>query len=213
MSFFFIDDDPGGVSSVTYVGMAESTASTITIPATAQTGDIALLYDLGQGNSTPPALVTPSGGWANRVDSALSTLRAAVATKVLVDGDAGSAITGMAGIFANTKTILVFRPDVPITAATYSTFTTELTNGDPAAQVVSASGQPAPVVIVLGGCGYTGGPVFSSASPAFDAEIVPTHNRVRIGYKLYAGSPSDHTINENDLGSLNHLWGGYIALS
>lgn len=210
MSFFFIDDAPA-VSTVTYVGTADSSASTVTIPGTAAAGDIAVLYDGAHNSSGTPSLVTPAG-WTNRVDNSITGLRVAVASKLLVGADVGAVITGMSGTFGNHKMLLVFRPDVPIVAATFSTFTSEFTNGNPSAQVIAASGQAAPL-IVLGGCGYSGSPVFSSVSPAFDAQIVPSHDRMRIGYKLYSSAPADHTIDMNDLGAQNSLWGGYIALT
>lgn len=211
MSTAWIDDDGGGVSAITYVGTADTSLSTITIPATAQDGDIAVLYDYAQNSSGTPSLVTPAG-WANRVDDTLSTtLRVAVATKILTGADAGASITGMNGTFGNRKMMLVFRPDAPITTASYSTFNSEFTAGNPAAQVVAAAGQ-SPPLIVLGGCGHDASPAFTTASPAFDAVIVPAHGFFRMGYKLYSSAPADHTIDMADLGSQNSLWSGYIAL-
>lgn len=212
MSFFFIDD-AGGVSSTTYVGTAESTGASITIPVGAQAGDIAVFYDVGYNSSGTPSLVTPSG-WANRVNSTLSTLRAAVFTKTLESGDPGASITGMDGTFADAKQMLVFRPNTLATLVSYSTFTTEFTSGNPSAQIAAASGQ-VPPAIILGGCAYGASMAFSTASPAFDAQIAPSHDRTRMGYKLYSdgASPADHTIDMNDLGSLNHLWAGYITLT
>ena len=211
MSFFFIDD-AAGVSTITYVGMAESGSANITIPATAQTGDIAALYDLAISGSLP-ALVTPSG-WANRVNTTSGVaVRLAVSTKILESGDAGASITGMDGSSLDTKMMLVFRPNILIGTATYSTFTGEATTGDASSQSIAASGQSAPV-LVIAGCGTNSGPVFSTASPAFDAEVTATIN-LRMGYKIYnAGStPASHTIDMANLGSRNSLWGGYIALT
>jgi hypothetical protein len=211
VSFFFIDDTPG-VSTITYVGMAESGSANITIPATAQTGDIAALYDLAISGSLP-ALVTPSG-WANRVNTTSGVaVRLAVSTKILESGDAGASITGMDGSSLDTKMMLVFRPNILIGTATYSTFTGEATTGDASSQSIAASGQSAPV-LVIAGCGTNSGPVFSTASPAFDAEVTATVN-LRMGYKIYnAGStPASHTIDMASLGSRNSLWGGYIALT
>lgn len=210
MSTAWIDDD-GGLSSISYVGTAESGSSSITIPVAAQEGDIAVLYEYASGGAgSLPSLVTPSG-WVNRTNDVIGTQRAAVFTKALVGGDPGASIAGTSGSDDNKKMMVVFRPNGPITLATYSTFTSEFTNLNPSAQVISAAGQSAPL-IVLGGCGVIGSPVFGTLSPAFDAQIVPSHDRLRIGYKLYDSSPADHSIDMNDLGSSNSLWGGYITL-
>jgi hypothetical protein len=213
VSFFFIDD-AGGVSSVTFVNSASSTGSTITIPADAAAGDIAVLYDLAQMSSGLPTLVTPSG-WTNRVNSTINTTRSAVATKVLVGGDPGLSITGMDGNSSDKKMIVVFRPDVPIVTVTASTFSSEVTNGDAALQTVSASGV-SPPVIVLGGNGLanlgSASIPFSTASPAFDATVVAASN-LTIGYKLYSSAPADHSIDIDDEGFNNSLWSGYLALS
>jgi len=213
VSFFFIDDT-SGLSPVTYVGTAESTGANITIPATAQSGDIAVLYDAALNSSGSPTLVTPAG-WTNKVNSTLVTnYRAAVCVKVLDGSDAGMSITGMSGTSENSKQMLVFRPATVAGSVTFSTFNTEYSSGNPSAQVAAASGQTPPV-IVLGGCGTRGTPVFSSVSPAFDAQVTPSHGRLRMGYKIYdiGGTPADHTVDMNDLGNPNHLWSGYVTLA
>lgn len=211
MSFFFIDD-AAGVSSLSYVGTADSSASTITIPATSQTGDIAILYDLAVSGSIP-TLVTPSG-WTNRLNTTGSTFRLAVCSKILEAGEPGASITGMNGATVNNKMMMVFRPNIPIGTATFSTFTGETGPADPASQSILASGQPAPV-LVIAGCGASAGPSFSTASPAFDADVAASSPPLRMGYKIYnAGStPADHTIDMADLGARNSLWGGYITVN
>lgn len=215
MSFFFIDD-ASAVNSSSYVAPASSTGATITIPASAQAGDVAVLYDVA-GSSVTPSLVTPPG-WlnrVNRVNTDLSNTRLAVHTKILSSGDPGSVITGMSGDSRNDKIMVVFRPDAVISNMAASAFTDEFTNSAPSSQIIAASGA-SPPIIVLGGCGvYNATAAFSTASPAFDAQIASTNGRLRIGYKLYnAGStPADHTIGMNDLGSGNSLWGGYLTLT
>ena len=51
----------GRVSSAPFVNSASSTGASITIPADAREGDIAILFDLAQNSSGFPTLVTPAG--------------------------------------------------------------------------------------------------------------------------------------------------------
>jgi hypothetical protein len=215
MSAIWIED-LGTPTSLSYVGSASSTGATITIPATSQAGDIAVLYDVAlTSGSTPPTLVTPAG-WANRVDEASAVTRLAVCTKLLDGSDPGAVITGMNGVDSNDKLMVVFRPDAPINNLAASSFTHELNNADASPQTISASGAAAPV-LVIGGCGATGGlpVVFSTASPAFDATVTSSSGRQTIGYKIYneGSPPANHTIDIVDLGSRNTLWGAFLAVS
>lgn len=202
----------GGPTSAAYVDKAESATNSITIPATAKAGDVAVLYDVARSSSVP-SLVTPPG-WANKVSDTVSSARFAVSIKVLTGDDPGATITGMSGADQNEKMVVVFRPNAPISAMVASTFTHEFTNNAPSSQLIAASGAQPPV-IVLGGVGGTGiASSFSTASPAFDAQVAASNN-LRVGYKLYnsGAAPANHTIGASDLGSRTSLWGGYLLLS
>lgn len=214
MSFFFIDDAPA-VSAVTFVNSASSTGSTITVPADAAAGDIAVLYDIAQMTAGLPTLVIPSG-WTNQANSSVNTTRAAVATKLLGSGDPGAVITGMNGNNRNKKGIVVFRPDTPVMSVTASTFTSAVVDSpsDNPQQTISASGKSTPLIVLGGtGTGSTGTVSFSVASPAFDSTVA-TASELTIGYKLYAAgsSPSDHSIDVT-VGTNRSLWGGYLLLA
>lgn len=203
----------GGPTASAYVDKAESATSSITIPATARAGDVAVLYDVARSSSSAPSLVTPPG-WANKINDTITVTRFAVCIKVLTGDDPGATIAGMSGDAQNEKMIVVFRPNAPISAMVASTFTHEFTNSAPSPQLIAASGAQPPV-IVLGGVGGTGlASAFSAASPAFDAQVTASNN-LRVGYKLYNSGavPANHTIGANDLGSRTSLWGGYLTLS
>jgi hypothetical protein len=199
------------VTTLTFVDSATSTGTTITIPAGAQEGDIAVLADF-QVTGSGPTLVTPTN-WTNIVDTANAFSLLATSYRELPSGAGGTNVTGMtvAGGEVCSKVMLVFRPDSSASAITPSAFNEETTGGNPAEQTVSASGQAVPL-IVLGilAAENTTNPAFSTASPAFD-DTVPS-NDLRFGYKIYNSSPADHTIDMADLSAGNFLQSGYIRV-
>lgn len=110
--------------AVNYVTSANSTTNTITIPASAQVGDIAILIDYGYLTSTTaPTTVIPSG-WTSIVTASNTTSpaqRSCISYKTLVSGDPGASITGM-----NTtnmrKTMLIYRPTIAQNGITVKNF-------------------------------------------------------------------------------------------
>lgn len=121
--------------TVTYIDTAESNTSGITIPSTAQVGDLAVLYDFAVTTGTvAPTSVTPSGWTKISVsDVSLTTtpaMRGTIHWKFLVSGDPGSTITGMAGGTTNDKIITIHRPSITGIAPTSGVFaSTPLTAG------------------------------------------------------------------------------------
>ena len=108
------------IKNFTFVASATSTTSTISIPASSNVGDFAVLFDSSRDVFTPITVV-PSG-WSsisNVSESnilSLSSIRSIVSYKSLVSGDPGSSITGMdAGLFGtDRKIIMVFRPNFSV---------------------------------------------------------------------------------------------------
>jgi hypothetical protein len=196
------------LTSLTFVASAVSNANTITIPAGAQAGDLAVLFDKPVGTvsgSDPPT------NWTS-ILGAGGTNGLAVSRKLLVGGDPGASVTGITGSGNSNKVMFVFRPDAPITTVTASTWGQQITANNPTPQTVSASGQPTPLV-VFGGAGVTSGTAaFSTASPAFDSTVANAAGLVIAGYKIYNSSPADHSIDMNDLGN-NALVSGYLRVA
>jgi hypothetical protein len=131
-----INDTSIAVASLTFVASSfqSSTAnSTIVIPATAAVGDIAILFD--RQNSTSSTQVTPSG-WT-QITTALSAaaapnqIRTTISYRILTAGQPGSTITGQGSVAR--KTIVVYRPSVPITTATVLTNSSSVSSNSTAA--------------------------------------------------------------------------------
>lgn len=204
--------------TVSFNASATSTATAITIPSGALVGDWAILFDHAHRSSGGLPSSTVPTGWT-QIGSPLdngSTRKWIVSYKILVSGDPGSPVSGMGGD-SNTdevdKVMFVFSSSTgSFTSATSSTWNGQQTTADPTSQTVSASGQTTPL-IVLGQsfCSNAAG-AFSTASPAFDSTVANGSTHMLGGYKIYNSSPSNHTIDQNDLGATNCLRSGYVQL-
>ena len=98
--------------AVNFVTSTTSQTSTITIPATAAAGDIAILVDYGYLTSTTaPTAVTPTN-WTSITTTSNTTSpaqRINVSYKTLIAGDPGSTITGI-NTTSMRKTMIIYRP-------------------------------------------------------------------------------------------------------
>lgn len=190
-------------------------SATITIPASAQAGDIAVLVDWAINASAPsPSSVVPTG-WTSIVETNGSFPRIISSAKVLASGEPGSAVTGMNGSLGEAKTMLVFRGNRAIVAFTAYSTAGEITAGDPAAQVVTSSGGPTPVLVI--GSGTSTNPMTSqvSFSPSADGIVDNSSGGSRYqstGYKIYTASPADVTVDMADYGSINGLQSFYLSV-
>ena len=205
--------------SWTFVGSCQATGTTLDFSALSagsiQANDVALYIDYA-GAENPPTAVTPSG-FTNIVNTsgAIEPGARAMASWKKLLGSEGS-VTGMSastggGSADNNKIGLVFRPSIDFTTMTFSTPQNRgIIDSNPAAITVDPSAETIPVVLIGIGATYQGTVTFSTASPAFDAQINLSDNDMRVGYKIYNSSPLSHSIDINDLGSANWLAGFYF---
>ena len=198
----------------TFVGSCQSTDTALDFSAlsagTIQANDVALFIDYA-GDLDPPTAVTPSG-FTNIVNTSGENepgARAMASWKKLAGSEAS--VAGMSAGGGFSKLGLVFRPSIDFTTLTVSTpQNSGVTNANPAAITVDPSAETIPVVLIGIGAVYLGTVAFSTASPAFDAQIAIIDNDMRVGYKIYNSSPLSHSIDINDLGSANWLAGFYF---
>lgn len=203
-------------ATFSFVTSATSTASTITVPGTAQAGDLAILID-GTSNAVSPATsVTPST-WtkdAEATHTAGVANRCIISHKILESGDISASITGMAGVTQLRKIMLIFRPSVPLTVVTPSTPTGQSTSGNPSSQVIAMTASSTPVIgIAHFYAGAASEPTVSprTNSPAATGEVNSAISQY-VQYMLYNTSPSDHTIDMDDEGN-NTLQGIYYRFA
>jgi hypothetical protein len=208
--------------SITQVLSATSTAATIAAPPGIQAGDLLVLFDqavsvfMGQ-----PTLVTPSG-FTNRIDlgftsSGVTGVRCAVATKLAVGTEGGTSLTGMSGATSNDKALLVFRGNVPAVSHTVADAGQEGTDGNPAAQTITAASGVAPLV-VIGGYGNAGGGTINPRTfttggvGSKDGEITSNVWHY-LAWKIFITSPADCVVDMDDEGSGNALLSCYIQMA
>lgn len=176
------------IPTLSFNTSASSTSSTITIPAGAEIGDIAVLFDYaGNSNTTIPSTVVPSG-WtsvSNQSSNTTAATRAIVSYKKLVSGDPGASITGMNGGFFNAKQILVFSPSSGISTVTVAGLAETIADAAPAAQSVAA--QTLNYVVI--GCASNRAYAPSWTSTWYDATLAQS-SRKEFGYKLFNSSPA-----------------------
>lgn len=200
----------GAVAPISFVASAVSgNSATITIPATAQGGDVAILFDINNTGGAG-ADVVPTG-WTGIIGqwNGSNAWRCRISYKILAPGDEGDSITGLSATNSD-KIMFVFRGSSPITAVSAEDWALDINENDPSAQTVNAAGQAAPL-IVFGMAGVSSGtPAFGTASPAFDATLM--QNDLLAGYKIYDTAPADHTVDMTDH-STNLLASGFLELS
>jgi len=200
----------------TFVASASTNigASTITIPATAQAGDLCVLLDSTVNTTaTLPTNVVPSGFTqimtaafvrANGTTSARMTC----SYKVLVSGDAGSSITGL-GNTNPRKIALVFRPDSSITTVSYSTANTQTESPNAGTSEALSLVMDSKTDAI--GIGYIGASQtitdMTSSPTALDATIAPGDQFQRCGYKIFTSTAADQTITATKTSSaVNTSW-------
>lgn len=180
--------------TLAYVASADSSAATITIPATAQAGDLAVLYDLARNIIGTPTLVTPSG-WTTLSDLTGGTGAAVLSYKILGAGDPGATITGMDGNIADAKSLEVFRATPSLAGVTVLESAEQYTAGNPTAQVKTA--QSAYPYLVYGVCGGVSAlPSWVSWDPA-TASI----GYQRYGWKFFNDNAASCSVDCNDSGT------------
>lgn len=199
----------GGGNTISFITSGTSTVSTITIPASSATGDIAVLCQAATAaGGTSPSAVTPSG-WTTLsndfIDAAGdgNSYRVMLSWKKLVGGDSGSSITGMNGSGTNRKGIMIFRGSSANTPSTFSPVSTFVTT-DPASQTVSTTGKSAPV-LGIGHCYHS-----TSASKTFTGSL--SANNLAGGsaaqdmfYEIENSTVTDSTLDTNDTGAVNAI--------
>ena len=200
-------------TTLTFVDWADTGfgANGLTIPATAQAGDLAVYVDHGinSGGADDRGNFSQWTSVSNITNG--STIRSRAAFRVLTADNPGSGIQTNGGDFGE-AIMAVFRPDNPINSVSFGTWNGQLSTGNPSSQTVTVSSLTKPLV-VIGFCSCPSSTAnFSTASPAFDATRVPTTSDSRMGYKIYNSSPSNHSIDMNDLGANNALVSGYLMV-
>lgn len=197
-----------GELELAFRSSSTSSASTITVPNDVVAGDLLVLYDRAVNTSGTPTSVVPTG-FSVILNNAHETVRRTTVSYKIADGtEAGASLTGMDGTSSDNKILLVFSTNGATAAAAYD-IAFQATDGNPTAQVVNASGQTTPLVVLAFIRQVT--VTNQSFSPTEDGTIVSGQNTAY--YKIYNSSPADVTVDCGDGGNSNALMSFYIQLS
>ena len=210
------------LDSLSLIASASSTTSTITVPATARTGDLLILFDcpaftVSTGISGPvPSGFTnlgagPASGWNNGIIQS-----AAICTPSMP----GSSLTGANGTESNAKVLVVIRGNAPIQTFSALNLNSSATNGDPPGITVVGTSVVAPAVLACCGTSQTNvandwqGYPSTFTTPAFGSVIRPV-NRIVTGFSLIVPPTASYTqtIDLQDYGSGNMMRGCWINLT
>jgi hypothetical protein len=147
--------------AVLYTFGAQSTASTITIPAGVVAGDILVLFD----TSTSTTLTVPSG-WTQISTATTTGIRTTVSYRIAATGAlGGDTVTGMAG--TTRKVMLSFRNTQTgsVTVGTISTPSAQATTANPNNQTITGGTRP---------CIYFAAHAWTTSSPTRTWTGTPT---------------------------------------
>src|SRR5688500_2808804 len=179
-----------GFTPITFVASATSALATIVIPATAQAGDVAILFDGAHNDAAQSVTDVIPTGWTGIVTDFVVTggssgARGRISYKILAAGEEGDTITGM-NTSTEDKVMFVFRAGSPIVAVSAEDWVMDAIVTDPAAQTVNASTLGTAPLIVFG-MSYEDNATaaFTTASPAFDATVANADGNIIAGYKIY----------------------------
>lgn len=206
------------VERVTFITSGTSTTPTIAIPSDAQVGDVAILFDRASATSGIPTSVTPAN-WNVITDQGFSGTNASrlkFSYKIIETGEPGTNITGMDGAFNEKKIIMIFRPlgNWKIPQITLSTPSTEITDGNPAAQTISMT---ASSPVLIGMVGYASGSAIDprTATGATFEEVGGPDTGLYVKYCTFnlGSTPTDATVDMDDEGNNNGLHSFWIRIS
>jgi hypothetical protein len=206
---------PRAPLTLSYINSGVASSNTISIPASAAIGDLAILFEYAVGG-IDPTQGTPSGyTLVKRVPGGGGQAGSQCFYRVLTAAS-GSVSTGttLAGGEINTL-MFIYRPSKAITSVTPSTWNGQITVGNPNSQTVDPSALTvASLVLALAGS-FSSAFTFSTASPAFDATLTNDSGSgyAIAGRKLYNTSPASHSIDMADVGTSNILISGYLAVA
>lgn len=211
----------GPVTALSFHGRTSVNSHIVSLPNGTLAGDLAIFHNsTGTEGGSPPSGV-PSGftqginftflGGPGRTVVSYGVLQAS-------DISTGS-VTGVAGSFGATCTLLIFRPNGLITSATHGSPNSQDTTGNPASQTITSGSGSAPLVVfgeAQGSTSFT--PTGTLVSTGTQITGLPPAGSLIVGvqrmyYHIYNSSPANLTWDMPDTGSVNAICSFYVQVS
>lgn len=209
---YIMDNIVVNASSVAFVTSVVASATSVVIPITAQTGDVAILAHGGGTTASTPTPITPSGWSVIAVGNTYSTVAMGLYYKVLTSTDIGSTVYLSPTWAANRKILTVHRANVPLSSSGVSlvSVASEFTTEKPAPQTISISEVTSPVISFVNH--YSSVPISVRSSSVTMNEIQGASSAHWFKYLTYNTNPQDITVDQVDYGSNTMISGGLSIL-
>ena len=212
----------GPATSLTTLTQKSSATSinsaNITAPSDIAAGDLLVLVDsVWVTGGLPPASSKPSGFTqiTTVTQGGSSNTRVTTSYKVANGSEASATLTGMTGTGGQGKVLLVFSGNIAISSIVTGDIDQAITDSDPAAQTITASGGTPPLIVFAA---YTSSHSIDprtftvSGSSAKDGEVEAsgTQMDVWLAWKIYNSSPADVVADMDDEGFDNGVETFYL---
>lgn len=197
-----------GVTTLTKYAHTDTDGS---IPSDAAAGDLMILILAAYGSTSGSGAPT---GFTTLTEALDSNFRFNLSYQVLAADDLGDPVTNTLSGSLATKGILIFRPDKTITTLEVGSANSEITDGNPAAQVIAGTGQLTPALMFgFYGCNCAALSGISM-SPTQEEEIDEPSISQRWRWIIYnqGETPGNVTIDLGDGGNENGLAGFRISV-
>lgn len=201
-------DIPAALTTLTLRTNISATTASITVPATAQVGDIAIIFNM----STTVTDVIPVG-WTSIISTTTTGIRSSIVYKKLLPSDIGAAVTLSSG--TTNKIMLIYYGNAPIMNVVPSAILSQSTTVDPTLQTIAMVGKPTPA-IAIASYASTGAVSVRSWSTGTTIEYASTSASSVLYAKTLifnsGSSPADTNVSMTDGGS-NSLVSLYLQFN
>jgi hypothetical protein len=200
---------PTSVTAVSLIDAVYSSVTSITVPAFARVDDFAILFD----SSTNTTSVVPSG-WTAISNTTTSGIRSIISYKKLVSSDLTGPAATVSGLNGSgsiaRKTLVIVRPNAPVSSVSLSTPAAQATTAVPTNQTLSMSGQTMPL---MGFAHYAAtGAIATRTGAGNERELVNTTRQYVKNWTHNITAPANQTIGMSDGGTntLQSFWIRFI---
>ncbi len=214
-------------SNISYATGNYSFSNAISVPAEANVGDIAILFDLvthqdlNPGNGPVPTKIIPSG-WTEISDASSNSTyldydaRSVVSYKILEQGDPGSSLSSMADQFVK-KIILVFRTNEIINNVVISTANSMVSSSSIGNVAYDLSAQTGPLLLVSVHTGESLGTTYAIRSNNLTMGSAYLANNRQYAVKFAVFNSTDQrpntVFNQDDSGTINMMQSFFIKVN
>lgn len=202
----------GGAGEISHITFTYSDTASLTGASGIVAGDVLLFFDWAQGGTTPSDVIPT--GFTGVVTVSNSVQRVRLSYKLADGSEASATITGMSATNIRKYCHVYRRAPRPATALAIHSLASELTAGDPSAQVIASASGRAPLLCVgCYGVNSTAETISGhTMSPTEDGEVTSSA-LFKQKYKIYNSAPADVTVDIGDRGAGTSLISYYMEVT